>query len=528
MGRDYHRVMGVSRGTIGAVVTSIVVALGPAAPAAAAYPYPAPTNLTSTGATSSSLSLDWGGVAGAPLYQVKISKSSTMSNASYSWYSASEGTVTGLTSSSKYYVMVKVVDDDHATLSAYSTKITPTTAASSGFAAPQNLTSTGATTSTLSYDWSDVPGAPLYQLKVSASSTMSNPKYFWFSGSSGTATGLTRDTTHYAMVKVVDSGHATLGPYSSKVSARTSADTPPPTGGDDLHVGTFNISGSNTDDNATGDHKVWSQRKPKVVEQIVAEDIDVLGTQEAFWSTGNSLPSGTDQFTDLRNGLNAAGEPFEVTNTNRSVGKGTRILYNTDTVEKLTSGEFKYAHQVSGKTDRYLAWGTFRHKASGTSFFFADTHLSPDSSTVKKQQWQELIPKVKSLNSGSLPVVVVGDFNTSKFGTAAQDMLPAMKSAGFGDVMNQEFEVNPPRSPRAELAVNKWINSFNGYRRNVADFSYEDRRDKVGNGIDWVFATNALRVKLWKVVIDFNPSTLMINGTIPSDHNMLSSIVVLP
>jgi endonuclease/exonuclease/phosphatase family metal-dependent hydrolase len=265
-----------------------------------------------------------------------------------------------------------------------------------------------------------------------------------------------------------------------------------------------------------------------VVQQILEEEIDVLGTQEAFWSTGNSLPAGTDQFTDLRNGLNAAGEPFEVTNTDRSVGKGTRILYNTDTVEKLTSGQFKYTNQVSGKTDRYLAWATFRHKASGTSFFFADTHLSPDSSTVKKQQWQELIAKVKALNTGSLPVIVGGDFNTSKFGDAAKDMLPAMKSAGFGDVMNQEYTINPPRNPRAEVAVNQWINSFNDYRRNVADYAYDDRRDKVGNGVDWIFATNSLRVKEWKVVIDFNPTTLMVNGVIPSDHNMISSVITLP
>jgi endonuclease/exonuclease/phosphatase family metal-dependent hydrolase len=264
-----------------------------------------------------------------------------------------------------------------------------------------------------------------------------------------------------------------------------------------------------------------------VVQQVIGEDIDVLGTQEAFWSTGDSLPSGTDQFTDLRNGLNAAGEPFEVTNTDRSVGKGTRILYNTDTVTKLTSGEFKYVNQVSGKTDRYLAWATFEHKASGKKFFLADTHLSPDSSTVKKKEWQELVAKVKSLNTGSLPVVVSGDFNTSKFGDAAKDMLPAMKSAGFGDVMNQEYTINPPRSPRAEATTNQWINSFNDWRRDVSLYSYADRHDKVGNGIDWIFATNALRVKKWKVVIDFNASTLMINGTIPSDHNMISSVITL-
>ncbi|MGH3457744.1 endonuclease/exonuclease/phosphatase family protein [Aeromicrobium sp.] len=387
--------------------------------------------------------------------------------------------------------------------------------------------STGATTTSLSFDWSGVSGAELYQFKISASSTMSNAKYFWFTGSQGTATGLAQGKRYHAMVKVVADSpdHEALSPYSSKISATT--DTPPTTSAD-VRVGTFNLRGSNNDPKAGGDQKVWSERRPKVVEQILDENIDVLGTQEAYWSTGDSLPSGTDQYTDLRNRLNSAGEPFEVTNTTRSVGKGTRILYNTDTVDKLTSGQFKYANQVSGKTDRYLAWATFQHEASGKKFFFANTHLSPDNSTVKEREWKELISKVKSLNSGSLPVIVVGDFNTSKFGAAAENMLPAMKSAGFGDVMNQQYRVNPPRNVRAESTVNQWIGSFNDFRRDIRPYSYYTRKDKVGNAIDWVFATNSLRVKKWKVVIDFSSSTLRINGTIPSDHNMISSTITLP
>ena len=183
---------------------------------------------------------------------------------------------------------------------------------------------------------------------------------------------------------------------------------------------------------------------------------------------------------------------------------------------------------MSGSTDRYLVWATFTQKSTGKKFFFADTHLSPNSSTVKKKEWQELIPKIRELNTASLPVISVGDFNTSKFSAEAQDMLPAMKSAGFGDVMNQEYKVNPPRSPRAKVVVNGWINSYNDYRRSIVDYAYTTRHDKVGNGIDWIFATNSLAIKQWKVVIDFNPSTLTINGVIPSDHNMVSSIITLP
>ena len=65
-----------------------------------------------------------------------------------------------------------------------------------------------------------------------------------------------------------------------------------------------------------------------------------------------------------------------------------------------------------------------------------------------------------------------------------------MKSAGFGDVMNQEYQVNPPKNVRAEQVINGWINSFNDYRRDITPYSYR-RADQVGNGIDWVFATNS-------------------------------------
>jgi endonuclease/exonuclease/phosphatase family metal-dependent hydrolase len=399
--------------------------------------------------------------------------------------------------------------------------------AANPYAKPTGLKVTSTTSSGMVLDWSSVSGAPGYKIKTSTSPDMTNATYTFVTSSDGTVTGLAASTTYYVVVVVVTSDGANASYFSDKVSGTTKGTSTPPPPGGDLRVGTFNISGANNDPKASGDQKIWSTRKPVVVQQVVGEGIDVLGTQEAYWGTGYST-SGTDQFTDLRNGLRAAGQPFEVTSTDRTVGKGTRILFNTGTVEKLTSGQVKYANQVSGKTDRYLAWATFRLKSTGKPFFFADTHLSPDSSTVKEKEWGELITDVKSLNSSSLPVVVTGDFNTSKFSSAAKTKLPAMKSAGFGDVMNQEYEVNPPKNPRAEKVVNGWINSFNDWRRGIAAYSYPDRHDKVGNGIDWIFATNALRVKQWKVVIDFNPSTLMITGTIPSDHNMLSSTIVLP
>lgn len=287
----------------------------------------------------------------------------------------------------------------------------------------------------------------------------------------------------------------------------------------ELRVATFNISGQNNDKKSNGERKTWPKRLPVVVSQIADENSDVVGLQEAY--------QGTKQYISLRNALNATGKAYQVTDTSKGTSAGTRILYNTKTVTMLDKGSVGYASQVGGKTRRYLVWAKFRHNTSGKEFLFFNTHLSPDSASVRVKEWKELIRKVTSLAEENLPVVVVGDFNTTKHKPAAAQMLPAMKNAGFGDVMNQQYKVNPPANPRAEEVINGQINSFNDFRRDISSYSYPLNRSMVGNGIDWIFATNSLRVKKWKVVIDYNPNTRKIRGVIPSDHNMISSVLVL-
>ena len=124
-------------------------------------------------------------------------------------------------------------------------------------------------------------------------------------------------------------------------------------------------------------------------------------------------------------------------------------------------------------------------------------------------------------------MVAVGDYNTSKFSAYAPSYLPRMKANGYGDVVNQEPGRNTLRTPRAEAVRRAWVNSFSGFRRNVAAYGYEDNRDKIGNGIDWIFATNSLRVKAWEVVIDVDARTLLLRGVIPSDHALVRATLVL-
>jgi hypothetical protein len=103
-----------------------------------------------------------------------------------------------------------------------------------------------------------------------------------------------------------------------------------------------------------------------------------------------------------------------------------------------------------------------------------------------------------------------------------------MKRAGYGDVLNQQYLVNPSRGVRARTRINGWMNTYNHLSRSVAVFGYEDRHDKTGNGIDWIFASNSLPVKDYKVVVHWNRATGRVVGTLPSDHNMIRATLSLP
>jgi endonuclease/exonuclease/phosphatase family metal-dependent hydrolase len=313
----------------------------------------------------------------------------------------------------------------------------------------------------------------------------------------------------------------------------------------DVRVGSFNLSSVSFDSQASGDHRTWLERRPTVVYQILNQKIDVLGLQEANQSKNYaaSLDRGINQYMDLKNAINGHHQNYALTNENayncvkpvstfncvyqdQGASQDNRILYNANTVTMLDSGAVKYTAQTAGKNERYFVWATFEMKATGKRFFFSDTHLDPYSAETRKAQWDEVIANTNRLH-GTLPVISVGDYNTSKFDDYAATYLPKMKKAGYGDVLNQQYAQAVVKDPRALTMKRGWINSFNGFKRDIRSYAYEDAQNKVGNAIDWIFATNSLPVKEWSVVANVDPVTLKIRGVIPSDHNLVRATIGL-
>jgi endonuclease/exonuclease/phosphatase family metal-dependent hydrolase len=313
----------------------------------------------------------------------------------------------------------------------------------------------------------------------------------------------------------------------------------------DVRVGSFNVVGVQADTKASGNQLTWRERRAKVVAQIMAQKLDVVGVQEVNQSSiyKSRLTYGANQYLDLRGALNAKGGHYALTNTNaynclkpastykcvtkdQGASGDNRILFNTARVSLVKQGAVTYDVHAEGKPQRYLAWAILKMRTTGKQFLFTTTHLDPYSVPARLAQWDQLIATTNALK-GSLPVVSTGDFNTSKFSDYAETYLPRMKSNGYGDVVNQVPKRNTLIVPRAESVRRAWIGSFNGFRRDVDAYGYADDRDKIGNGIDWIFASNQVPVKGWEVVVDVSPTTLQLRGVIPSDHALVRATLVL-
>ena len=287
------------------------------------------------------------------------------------------------------------------------------------------------------------------------------------------------------------------------------ADTTPA----DLIVGSFNVKNPHTTSGAP-----WSQRLPVIVRDIKEEWLDVVAVQEIYRASDRE---------DFLSYLQTNGRPDYVMwpDANDSDGYDNRFVYRTSKVEFVRGGTLKYSKQVAGDSLRWMDWGLFKLKANGHHFFFASTHLAPGDDYVDQKQWEQLIAEVTRRNADpKAPVIVVGDFNTSKFQIPANTMLANMRAAGYGDVLGQVYKTYSTYKQRAVTQIDVRVNSFNDYDPVVAHHMVGAGR--VGNNVDWVFAWNSLQVPRWRTVIHQKNGVL--TSPIPSDHNLVTARLKLP
>ena len=429
---------------------------------------------------------------------------------------------------------------------------------------PSGVKASATAPTSLTLTWKKVSKAPRYRVQYSTSSAMSRPTYQRVTKPTTTLKGLEPGTTYWVKVRVISKSGKNLSRYSKAVKVRTKAaattgtaptggTTPPtrPVAGDPLRVASYNIKCANCFSGLPNELR-WEDRRQAVVDTILGEHLDVVGLQEAgqaWLKDAAGKPVSLSQFEDLTNRL---GGSWTLTNVHRNncvrsttpsncvyadqgASQDTKIVFDASRVEMLDQGSRLLPSLNAKDNARYVAWAQFRQRSTGNRFVFASTHLEPKKDPsgssayhdLRRRQTEVALAAVKDHNPEQLPVVFVGDLNSSRFPHAYSPVnapYDVLVKGGLVDPLGAGFRTTKT-APGAtvEKRVNTFVDSFNDFDRTV----HTHPAWVNGSYIDYMFVSPSVRVPEWETVVRMDSAGRFV-GVIPSDHNMIRMSVVLP
>lgn len=92
--------------------------------------------------------------------------------------------------------------------------------------------------------------------------------------------------------------------------------------------------------------------------------------------------------------------------------KMTTLVYNSDTLDLVDSGDFKFSFEGADRRLRRVAWGIFKVKATGKYFGVTSTHFDGNIANSDIQVNEMLAIVNKICEKYDCPVFSVGDYNT--------------------------------------------------------------------------------------------------------------------
>lgn len=496
-------------------VLALLVPLGPtpvqaddpASPAPSAPVIPVPSQVT-IGTRSDVAVVTWSSPK-ANGWVVEISPEHSFRNPRQVTATATIAVVTDLAPATTYFARVRALgQDSHGDPSG---SVVFTTKRSPYPAAAPTLDVDADTTTSVQASWSGIAVAPAYEIEYSAEPTLRDAKTTTAEKPKKRLKKLKKDTTYYVRVRGVDADGQPVSEWSPVAEATTPGQMP-------LRVASYNVLCANCSKGKAS----WATRRGAVVATIKDQDPDVLGVQEA--SQGR-IAGGGAQYMDL---LNRLGAPYKITDANRGASLAVRIIYNSDRVELLEKGS---SFLPKGKSRRAATWGIFRQKATGERFFFLSTHLEPTNDkkgsrtnyNTRRRQANAVVEIIRRNNPEKLPVIAVGDYNSTKWEKPSNGPYDIMEGAGYLDPLGNDYR-SRRSAPSAfvEKRINTSYASYNMYTRKARNFPGQ----LTGSNPDYIFVS-PMRVSEYETVVKVGSSGRWI-GTIPSDHNMIRATVWLP
>jgi endonuclease/exonuclease/phosphatase family metal-dependent hydrolase len=172
---------------------------------------------------------------------------------------------------------------------------------------------------------------------------------------------------------------------------------------ENLSIMTYNIRL----DLASDGENVWSNRKVFLSSQVQFYSPDIMGVQEALPNQMIDLKSTLKDYNTI--GLGRDGS---------DIGEFSAIFYNKNKVKVESENTFwlsETPNEVSKGWDaaypRICTYGLFTLLESNQKIWVFSTHLDHVGAEAQKQGVKLITKKIEELNTNSIPLVVIGDFN---------------------------------------------------------------------------------------------------------------------
>ena len=203
-------------------------------------------------------------------------------------------------------------------------------------------------------------------------------------------------------------------------------------------------------DNAADGTNVWRNRRDAVVTMIERERPMLLGLQEAQPHQITYLSEHCPDYAWYGLGRDTGKVPPAT--DSYAAEETMAVFWRTAELELLDKGTFWLSEtpdQVSKGWDasyrRTCTWAGFRHKKSGQTCYFFNTHLDNDGKVAREESIKLLVSRMKTINSKRRVSFLTADFNSNVTDACFAPLHVYMRDA------------------RANAAVSDDYPSWNGY-----------------------------------------------------------------
>lgn len=236
-------------------------------------------------------------------------------------------------------------------------------------------------------------------------------------------------------------------------------------------------------DNPADGPDAWTERRDFLAGQLRFHKPDVFGIQEGLHR----------QVTYLQEQLPGYAWVGAGRDDGRQAGEYSALFYRKDRFKALESGTFWLSQTpdtVSKGWDaalpRICTWALLEDSATQYRIMVFNTHFDHVGKTARKESASLLLKKMAALNTGSVPVILMGDLNCE----AEEEPITILQTA-----------LNESRDASNEPAFGP-EGTFNGFKFN----------EPVRRRIDYIFTSPGTHVLQYAVLSDSR------NCHYPSDH----------